>query len=102
MSISEPFVRRPIATSLLMARHFHGGSGGLPAAAGGATCREGGFSDHSGVRVQLPGASPEDLHGVRAVATPLEYQFARNFRTLSQMTSTNVLGSTADHFADSI
>src|SRR5579863_981638 len=43
------------------------------------------------VSAQLPGASPETM--ASSVAQPLEYQFAE-IPGLSQMTSTNVLGTT--------
>src|SRR5450631_2483512 len=74
MNISEPFIRRPIATSLLMGGILLLGIVAwplLPVA-------------------QLPGASPETM--ASSVATPLEYQFAQ-IPGLSQMTSTSVLGT---------
>jgi HAE1 family hydrophobic/amphiphilic exporter-1 len=48
------------------------------------------------VTANLPGASPETM--ASSVATPLEYQFAQ-IPGVSQMTSTSVLGSSADHAA---
>src|SRR3954470_13006037 len=89
MSISSPFITRPVATSLLTA--------GL-ALAGGLAYRmlpvaplpEVEFPTIS-VSAGLPGASPETM--ASAVATPLERQFGRIAGVL-EMTSTSSLGST--------
>src|SRR5690348_6786230 len=90
MNISQPFIVRPIATSLLMlgvlgfgitAYHL------LPVAALPAVD----FPTIS-VTAQLPGASPETM--ASSVATPLEQEFAA-LPGLSQMTSTSGLGSTS-------
>src|SRR3984885_4932844 len=88
MSISEPFVRRPIATSLLMGGIFLVGLVVYPLLPV-APLPQVDFPTIL-VSAQLPGASPETM--ASSVATPLEYQFAA-ISGLSQMTSTNVLGS---------
>ncbi len=90
MSISEPFIRRPIATSLLMLGILVFGLVGyrsLPVAALPSV-------DFPTITVtaQLPGASPDTM--ASSVATPLEQQFAA-IQGLDQMTSTSGLGSTS-------
>ncbi len=90
MSISEPFIRRPIATSLLMLGVLVFGIGAynlLPVAA----LPKVDFPTIS-VSVSYPGASPETM--ASAVATPLEQQFAA-LPSLAEMTSTNGVGSTS-------
>jgi hydrophobic/amphiphilic exporter-1 (mainly G- bacteria), HAE1 family len=89
MNISEGFIKRPIATSLLMAAIALFGLvayWGLP------------VSDLPNVdfptllvTAQLPGANPETMGA--SVATPLENQFS-TISGLEQMTSVNSLGST--------
>src|SRR6266568_4766100 len=89
MSISEPFIRRPIATSLMMLGVLVFGIGAynlLPVAA----LPKVDFPTIS-VSVNYPGASPETM--ASAVATPLEQQFAA-LPSLAEMTSTNGVGST--------
>ena len=88
MSISEPFIRRPIATSLMMLGVLVFGIGAyalLPVAA----LPNVDFPTIV-VSVNYPGASPETM--ASAVATPLEQQFAA-IPGLSQMTSTSGIGS---------
>jgi hydrophobe/amphiphile efflux-1 (HAE1) family protein len=88
MSISEPFIRRPIATSLLMLGILVFGIGAyglLPVAA----LPRVDFPTIT-VSVNYPGASPDTM--ASAVATPLEQQFA-SIPSLSQMTSTSGIGS---------
>src|SRR5471032_2974838 len=90
MSISEPFIRRPIATTLLTLGIALAGSLAfylLPV----ALLPQVDFPTLS-VSASLPGASPETM--ASSVATPLETQFAQ-ISGLSQMTSTNALGSTS-------
>jgi len=89
MSVSAPFVRRPIATSLLMGGIFLVGLVVYPLLPVAPLPQV----DFPTVQVSasLPGASPETM--ASSVATPLEYQFAQ-ISGLSQMTSTNVLGNT--------
>jgi hydrophobe/amphiphile efflux-1 (HAE1) family protein len=88
MSISEPFIRRPIATSLLMLGILVFGIaayGLLPVAA----LPNVDFPTVV-VSVNYPGASPDTM--ASAVATPLEQQFAA-IPSLAQMTSTSGIGS---------
>jgi hydrophobe/amphiphile efflux-1 (HAE1) family protein len=88
MNISEPFIRRPIATSLLMLGILVFGIGAyglLPVAA----LPKVDFPTIA-VSVNYPGASPDTM--ASAVATPLEQQFAA-IPSLSQMTSTSGIGS---------
>jgi hydrophobic/amphiphilic exporter-1 (mainly G- bacteria), HAE1 family len=88
MSISEPFVRRPIATSLLMSGILLVGIVAWPLLPVAPLPQV----DFPTIVVtgQLPGASPETM--ASSVATPLEYQFAQ-IPGLTQMTSTSVLGT---------
>jgi HAE1 family hydrophobic/amphiphilic exporter-1 len=88
MNISEPFVRRPIATSLLMAGILLVGIVAWPMLPVAPLPQV----DFPTIVVtgQLPGASPETM--ASSVATPLEYQFAQ-IPGLTQMTSTSVLGT---------
>src|ERR1700757_3188168 len=75
MSISGPFIRRPIGTSLMAAALLLSGIlafNFLPVAS-------------------LPGADPQTM--ASAVATPLERQFGR-IAAVNQMTSSSQLGST--------
>src|ERR1700682_978176 len=90
MSISAPFVRRPIATSLLMGGIFLVGLVVYPLLPV-APLPQVDFPTIS-VGASLPGASPETM--ASSVATPLETQFAQ-ISGLTQMTSTNALGSTS-------
>jgi hydrophobe/amphiphile efflux-1 (HAE1) family protein len=88
VNISEPFIRRPIATSLLMLGILVFGIGAyglLPVAA----LPKVDFPTIV-VSVNYPGASPDTM--ASAVATPLEQQFAA-IPSLSQMTSTSGIGS---------
>jgi multidrug efflux pump len=88
MSISEPFIHRPVATSLLtVALGLAGGIAYfyLPV----APLPEVEFPTIM-VSAALPGASPETM--ASAVATPLERQFGR-IAGLNEMTSSSSLGS---------
>ncbi|HZT86621.1 MAG TPA: efflux RND transporter permease subunit [Stellaceae bacterium] len=88
MNISAPFIRRPIATSLLMLGILVFGIGAyglLPVAA----LPKVDFPTIV-VSVNYPGASPDTM--ASAVATPLEQQFA-SIPSLTQMTSTSGIGS---------
>jgi HAE1 family hydrophobic/amphiphilic exporter-1 len=89
MSISTPFIRRPIATSLLMGGIFLIGVVVYPLLPV-APLPQVDFPTIT-VSASLPGASPETM--ASSVATPLEYQFAE-IPGLTQMTSSNVLGNT--------
>jgi len=88
MHLSAPFIRRPVATSLLSMALLLAGSVAyslLPVAS---------LPDVDfpviGVGAGLPGASPETM--ASAVATPLERQFGR-IAGVNQMTSSSSLGS---------
>jgi multidrug efflux pump len=89
VNISEPFIRRPVATTLLTA---------ALAIAGGlafsqlrvAPLPQVAFPTIQ-VNANLPGASPETM--ASAVATPLERQFGR-IAGVTEMTSSSGLGST--------
>src|SRR5271165_992729 len=89
MNISQTFIERPIATSLLMA---------AIALFGGVAYRSLAVSDLPNVdfptllvTASLPGASPETMGA--AVATPLENQFS-TIAGLNSMSSSNSLGNT--------
>jgi multidrug efflux pump len=89
MNISEPFIRRPIATTLLTLGIVLAGSlaffqlpvSPLPQI----------DSPTISVSASLPGASPEIV--ASSMATPLERQFGR-IAGITQMTSSSSLGST--------
>ena len=88
MNVSGPFIRRPIATSLIVAAIFLAGLAAypfLPVAPLPAVE----FPTIS-VTASYPGASPATM--ASAVATPLETQFGQ-IPGLSQLTSVNVMGT---------
>jgi HAE1 family hydrophobic/amphiphilic exporter-1 len=87
--ISAPFIRHPIATSLLMAGILFVGIVSYPKLPV-APLPEVDFPTIQ-VSAQLPGASPDTM--ASAVAQPLETQFAQ-IPAVSQMTSVSTLGST--------
>jgi multidrug efflux pump len=90
MSISAPFIRRPIGTSLLAAALLLSGILAfniLPV----ASLPSVDFPVIS-VGASLPGADPQTM--ASAVATPLERQFGR-IAAVNQMTSSSQLGSTS-------
>jgi multidrug efflux pump len=89
MGISEPFIRRPVATSLLSLALLLAGVVAyrtLPVASLPQV-------EFPVIQVQavLPGASPENM--ASSVATPLERQFGR-IAGVTEMTSTSLLGAT--------
>src|SRR5947207_6683175 len=89
MSFSEPFIRRPVATSLLSAAALMAGALAytrLPV----APLPQVEFPTIS-VSASLPGADPETM--ASSVATPLERQFGR-IAGVTQMTSNSSSGST--------
>jgi len=89
MSISSPFIRRPIGTSLLAAALLMSGIlafNFLPV----ASLPRVDFPV-IGVGAGLPGADPQTM--ASAVATPLERQFGR-IAGVNQMTSSSQLGTT--------
>src|SRR6202521_1410048 len=90
MAISTPFIRRPIATSLLMAGILLVGAVAYPMLPV-APLPQVDFPTIQ-VSASLPGASPETM--ASAVAAPLERQFAQ-IAGVTQMTSTSTLGGTS-------
>jgi multidrug efflux pump len=90
MNISAPFIKRPVATTLLTAAL---GLSGILAfqMLGVAPLPEVDFPTIQ-VHANLPGASPETM--ASAVATPLERQFGR-IAGITEMTSSSQLSSTA-------
>ena len=89
MNVSEPFIRRPVATTLLTIALAVAGAIAftlLPVAA----LPQVDFPTIA-VSATLPGASPETM--ASSVAAPLERQFTR-IAALTEMTSTSYLGST--------
>src|ERR1700722_18118951 len=88
MSISTPFIRRPVATTLLLVAMTLAGAIAytqLPVSA----LPEGDFPTLT-VAAGLPGASPEVM--AASVATPLEKQFTR-IAGVTEMTSNSSVGS---------
>ena len=90
MNISETFIRRPIATSLLMMGILIFGAASYPLLPVSSIPTVD-FPTIS-VSAQLPGADPNTM--ASSVATPLEQQFAA-IPGLAQMTSTSGLGTTS-------
>jgi hydrophobic/amphiphilic exporter-1 (mainly G- bacteria), HAE1 family len=88
--ISAPFIRHPIATSLLMIGVLFVGLVAYPRLPV-APLPQVDFPTIQ-VSVSLPGASPETM--ASAVAQPLETQFAQ-IPGVAQMTSTSVIGSSS-------
>src|SRR6185437_4406514 len=89
-SISAPFIRYPIATSLLMAGILFVGLVAFPMLPVAPLP----LVDFPTIQVQanLPGASPETM--ASSVAQPLERQLAQ-VPGIAQMTSTSSIGSTS-------
>src|SRR5579875_3374842 len=88
MNLSEPFIKRPVATSLLTIGVGLAGAAAftlLPV----APLPTVDFPTVS-VSASLPGASPENV--ASSIATPLERQFGR-IAGVSEMTSTSTLGA---------
>src|SRR5271165_3623705 len=88
MGLSEPFVRRPVATTLLLAGIGLAGAVAfrlLPV----SPLPQVDFPAIS-VNAGLPGASPETM--ASSVATPLERQFGR-ISGVTEMTSQSTLGN---------
>src|SRR5271169_5791179 len=89
MNISEPFIRRPVATTLLTIAIALSGAVAfrlLPV----SPLPQVEFPTIN-VSAGLPGASPETM--ASSVATPLERQFGR-IAGVTEMTSSSTLGST--------
>ncbi|HVI89664.1 MAG TPA: multidrug efflux RND transporter permease subunit [Dongiaceae bacterium] len=89
MNISTPFIKRPIATSLLMLGVVLVGAVTYPLLPVAPLPQI--DSPTISVSANLPGASPETM--ASTVATPLEQQFS-DIPGVSQMTSTSQLGNT--------
>src|SRR6202051_3284486 len=90
MNISEPFIRKPVATTLLTIAIALSGAVAfqlLPV----SPLPEVDFPTIS-VSAALPGASPETM--ASSVATPLERQFG-HIASVSEMTSSSSLGATS-------
>ena len=94
MSISTPFIRRPIATSLLMAAILLVGIAAYPLLPVAPLPQV----DFPTIPVTAQCPAPARRPWRRSVAQPLETQFARS-PALAQMTSINVLGTSNDHAA---
>ena len=88
MSFSAPFIRRPVATTLLTIGLFLAGALAYPLLPVSSLPQ----IDFPTISVQanLPGASPETM--ATSVATPLERQFGR-IAGVTEMTSTSILGA---------
>ncbi|HZC97185.1 MAG TPA: efflux RND transporter permease subunit, partial [Bradyrhizobium sp.] len=89
MNISAPFIRRPIATALLMVGLLVGGLVSYPLLSV-ASLPNVNYPTLQ-ITAQLPGADPQTM--ASSVATPLELQFGQ-IPGLTQMTSANALGFT--------
>src|SRR6188472_4407776 len=90
MSISTPFIQRPVATALLTIGIFLVGLVAFPLLPV-APLPQVEFPTIQ-VSANLPGASPETM--ASSVATPLENQFGR-IAGVTEMTSASSLGSTS-------
>ena len=90
MNVSEPFIRKPVATTLLVVAIALAGAAAyrlLPV----SPLPQVDFPTIS-VNGALPGASPETM--ASSVATPLERQFG-HIASVTEMTSSSALGSTS-------
>jgi hydrophobe/amphiphile efflux-1 (HAE1) family protein len=89
VNISEPFIRRPVATALLMAALAFVGIAAYPFLPVAPLPQV----DFPTIQISaaLPGASPETM--ASSVAAPLERQFGQ-IAGVTQMTSTSTLGAT--------
>src|SRR3954469_11682862 len=90
MSLSAPFIRRPVGTSLLAAGLMMAGAAAYTQLAVAPLPRV--DLPTININAALPGASPETM--ASAVATPLERRFGR-IAGLAEMTSSSSLGSTS-------
>jgi len=88
MSISSPFIRRPIATSLMVAAIVLGGLAAFPLLPI-APLPQVDFPTIT-VTAKYPGASPDTM--ASSVAEPLESQFSQ-IAGMTEMTSSNVQGT---------
>ena len=92
MSLSSPFIRRPVATSLLMVAIVLLGASATSCCRW-PRCRTYRFPTIP-VTAQLPGADPQTM--ASTVATPLEKQFGQ-IPGLTQMTSSSATGTRRSH-----
>ena len=90
MNLSEPFIRRPVATSLLMAALVFVGVSAFPFLPV-APLPQVDFPTIQ-ITATLAGASPETM--ASSVATPLERQLGQ-IAGVTQMTSFSALGATS-------
>ena len=90
MSLSSPFIRRPVATTLLTAAIALAGHNRVSNVAGFAACRRSTFRPFRSPPA-CPGASAQIM--ASSVATPLERQFG-HIAGITEMTSSSSLGST--------
>src|ERR1700728_1034655 len=90
MSISTPFIRRPVATSLLTAALVLVGLAAYPFLPVAPLARI--DFPTIAVNVKYPGASPDTM--ASTVAQPLERQFAQ-IPGMAQLTSISVLGQSS-------
>ncbi|MBV9812394.1 MAG: efflux RND transporter permease subunit, partial [Acetobacteraceae bacterium] len=90
MSISTPFIRRPVATSLVMAAILLVGIAAYPLLPVAPLPRV--EFPTIQVNAKLPGGAPDIM--ASTVAQPLERQFSQ-IASITQMTSTSVLGQSA-------
>jgi multidrug efflux pump subunit AcrB len=89
MNLSAPFIRRPIATILIMLALLVGGAIGYNLLSVAALPSV--DFPTIAISAQLPGADPDTM--ASAVAQPLERQFAQ-IPGVNQITSSSVLGTT--------
>src|SRR3977135_2550898 len=90
MNISEPFIRKPVATTLLVVAITLAGFAAYPLLPV-SPLPQVEFPTIS-VNAGLPGASPETM--ASSVATPLERQFG-HIAAITEMSSSSTLGSTS-------
>ena len=90
MNISEPFIQRPVATTLLTVAIALAGRVAIPILPV-SPLPQVDFPTIS-VNASLPGASPETM--ASSVATPLERQFGR-IAAVTEMTSSSTLGGSS-------
>src|ERR1700760_3534024 len=90
MSISTPFIRRPVATSLVMAAILLVGIAAYPLLPVAPLPRV--EFPTIQVNAKLPGGAPDIM--ASTVAQPLERQFSQ-IASITQMTSTSVLGQSS-------
>src|SRR5580704_9279597 len=90
MNISEPFIRRPVGTTLLVVAIALAGAAAYPLLPVSPLPQV--EIPTISVNAGLPGASPQTM--ASSVATPLERQFG-HIAAVTEMTSSSALGSTS-------